>query len=294
MDTEQPKVRVVIVDDEQLVRMALRLIIDGEPDLTVVAEAADGNAALTVVDEHRPDVVLMDVRMPRRDGLSATRELLTRRPAPHVLMLTTFDSDDLVLGALRAGALGFVLKDTHPPQILDAVRTVAGGNPVLSPAATARVIAAATGPRSAHAADPTREAARNRLSTLTERERETARAIADADVVIWAASLVQADVLEHAREGAEILDSAVMSLEDVVAVYERAARDGLKVARIHSGDPALWGGTQEQFDRCAELGVETEIVPGVSSFSAVAAIAGRELTIPEVAQSVILTRLGGG
>ena len=89
MDTEKPKVRVVIVDDEQLVRMALRLIIDGEPDLTVVAEAADGNAALTVVAEQRPDVVLMDVRMPGRDGLSATRELLTRRPATRVLMLTS-------------------------------------------------------------------------------------------------------------------------------------------------------------------------------------------------------------
>ncbi|MFF3732821.1 precorrin-4 C(11)-methyltransferase [Streptomyces sp. NPDC002476] len=121
-----------------------------------------------------------------------------------------------------------------------------------------------------------------------------ARAIADADVVIWAASLVQAEVLEHAREGAEILDSARMSLEQVVAVYERAAAEGLKVARIHSGDPALWGGTQEQIDRCAELGVAVEVVPGVSSFSAVAAIAQRELTIPEVAQSVILTRLGGG
>src|SRR3954452_830290 len=121
-----------------------------------------------------------------------------------------------------------------------------------------------------------------------------ARAIADADVVIWAASLVQAEVLDHAREGAEILDSAQMSLEEVVAVYERAAAEGLKVARIHSGDPALWGGTQEQVDRCAELGLEVEIVPGVSSFSAVAALAQRELTIPEVAQSVILTRLGGG
>ncbi|MBT2524892.1 precorrin-4 C(11)-methyltransferase [Streptomyces sp. ISL-99] len=121
-----------------------------------------------------------------------------------------------------------------------------------------------------------------------------ARAIADADVVIWAASLVQAEILEHARAGAEILDSAAMSLEDVVAVYERALRGGLKVARVHSGDPALWGGTQEQVDRCAELGLDVEIVPGVSSFSAVAAIAQRELTIPEVAQSVILTRLGGG
>ncbi|WP_217255156.1 response regulator transcription factor [Streptomyces sp. AC602_WCS936] len=179
MDSEREPVRVVIVDDEQLVRMALRLVIDGEPDLTVVAEAADGDAAITVVDEQRPDVVLMDVRMPGRDGLSATRELLTRPTPPRVLMLTTFDSDDLVLGALRAGALGFVLKDTQPARILDAVRTVADGNPVLSPAATARVIAAATGPRSAHARSSSREAARARLAALTERELDTARAIAD-------------------------------------------------------------------------------------------------------------------
>ncbi|MGW7690954.1 response regulator [Streptomyces asiaticus] len=179
MDTEREPVRVVIVDDDQLVRMALRLVIDGEPDLTVVAEAADGDAAITVVDEQRPDVVLMDVRMPGRDGLSTTRELLTRPAPPRVLMLTTFDSDDLVLGALHAGALGFVLKDTPPPRILDAVRTVADGNPVLGPAATARVIAAATSPQSAHARDSSREAARKQLATLTERELDTARAIAD-------------------------------------------------------------------------------------------------------------------
>lgn len=172
-------VRIVVVDDEELVRMALRLVIDGEADLTVVGEAADGNAALAVVDEQRPDVVLMDVRMPGRDGLDTTRELLARPAPPRVLMLTTFDSDDLVLGALRAGAHGFVLKDTPPPRILDAVRTVADGNPALSPAATARVIAAATGPGSSHGRDRTREAARRRLSVLTEREWETARAIAD-------------------------------------------------------------------------------------------------------------------
>ncbi|MEU3301741.1 response regulator transcription factor [Streptomyces sp. NPDC006678] len=179
MDSEREPVRVVIVDDEQLVRLALRLVIDGEPDLTVVAEAADGDAAITVVDEQRPDVVLMDIRMPGRDGLSTTRELLTRPASPRVLMLTTFDSDDLVLGALRAGALGFVLKDTPPARILDAVRTVADGNPVLSPAATARVIAAATGPQSSEARRSSREAARNQLSVLTERELDTARAIAD-------------------------------------------------------------------------------------------------------------------
>ncbi|MGW2210724.1 response regulator [Streptomyces sp. NPDC001781] len=179
MDSEREPVRVVIVDNDQLVRVVLRLVIDGEPDLAVVAEAADGDAAIAVVDEHRPDVVLMDVRMPGRDGLSATREILARPAPPRVLMLTTFDSDALVLGALDAGALGFVLKDTPPPRILDAVRTVAEGNPVLSPAATARVIAAATGPRSSHARDSTREAARKQLAALTERELETARAIAD-------------------------------------------------------------------------------------------------------------------
>ncbi|AOS62378.1 response regulator [Actinoalloteichus hymeniacidonis] len=179
MDSEPVPVRVVIVDDDQLVRMALRLIIDGEPDLTVVGEAADGDAALVVVAEQRPDVVLMDVRMPGRDGLSTAREVLTRPAPPRVLMLTTFDSDDLVLGALRAGALGFILKDTPPSQIADAVRTVAAGNPMLSPVATARVIAAATGPDSAQARSSSRDAARKRLAALTERELDTARAIAD-------------------------------------------------------------------------------------------------------------------
>src|SRR3954453_13858823 len=121
-----------------------------------------------------------------------------------------------------------------------------------------------------------------------------ARAIADADVVIWASSLVTAEVLEHARADAEIVDSAAIPLEGGLELYRRAAAEGLRVSRIHSGDPALWGAVQEQLDRCRELGLEVEIVPGVSSFSPVAPIAGRELTIPEVSQSVILTRLGGG
>ncbi|MGW0003693.1 response regulator transcription factor [Nocardia grenadensis] len=179
MHSEQDTVRVVIVDDDQLVRMALRLVIDGEPDLTVVAEAADGDSALEVVDEQRPDVVLMDVRMPGRDGVDTTRYLRAVPAAPAVLMLTTFDSDELVLGALRAGALGFVLKDTPPARIADAIRTVAAGNPVLSPTVTARVIAAATGPGSTEARGASRDAARKRLAALSERELDTARAIAD-------------------------------------------------------------------------------------------------------------------
>ena len=121
-----------------------------------------------------------------------------------------------------------------------------------------------------------------------------AAVIAAADVVIWASSLVQAEVLEHARPGAQIVDSAALPLEDVRALYERALAEDLVVARIHSGDPALWGAVQEQRELCDELGLAHETIPGVSAYSAVAALAGRELTIPELAQSVILTRLGGG
>ncbi len=122
-----------------------------------------------------------------------------------------------------------------------------------------------------------------------------ARRIAAADIVIWASSLVSAELLaEHARPDAEIIDSASLPMEAVVEVYRRAGAEGLTVARVHSGDPSLWGAVQEQLDRAVELGLDVEIVPGVSAFTAVAAIVGRELTVPEVAQSVVLTRLGGG
>ncbi|HLH84141.1 MAG TPA: precorrin-4 C(11)-methyltransferase [Trebonia sp.] len=120
-----------------------------------------------------------------------------------------------------------------------------------------------------------------------------ASVIAAADVVVWAASLVHPDVLAHARPGAEIVDSAALPLEGVRPLYERAVAEDLVVARIHSGDPALWGAVQEQRELCEELGLAHETVPGVSAYAAAAAIAGRELTVPEVAQSVILTRLGG-
>ena len=122
-----------------------------------------------------------------------------------------------------------------------------------------------------------------------------ARRIAAADIVIWSASLVTEElVTEHARPDAELVDSSLIAHEDVLAVYRRAAEEGLRVARVHSGDPSLWGAVQEQYDACVELGLDVEIVPGVSAFGAAAAAAGRELTIPEVAQSVVLTRLEGG
>jgi len=173
------QVRIVLVDDDQLVRMSLRLMLGGEPDLEIAGEAADGDSAVAEVRRLRPDVVLMDVRMPGRDGLSATREILGWPDPPRILVLTTFDSDEMVLGALRAGALGFVLKDTPPPDIVAAVRAVAAGNPALSPAATNRLITAAMGPQTSKARQAVRDAARARLAALTERELDTARAIAE-------------------------------------------------------------------------------------------------------------------
>jgi precorrin-4/cobalt-precorrin-4 C11-methyltransferase len=118
-----------------------------------------------------------------------------------------------------------------------------------------------------------------------------ARVIAEADVVIWAASLVMAEAVAGARPDAEVIDSSRLTLEQVTVVYDRAAAEGLTVARVHSGDPALWGAVAEQIEACQARGLDWEIVPGVSSLSAAAAAIGRELTIPEVAQSVILTRL---
>jgi precorrin-4/cobalt-precorrin-4 C11-methyltransferase len=121
-----------------------------------------------------------------------------------------------------------------------------------------------------------------------------AAAIGAADVVIWAASLVHPDVLGHARPDARIVDSAELTLEQTLDLYREAVRDHLTVARIHSGDPALWGALAEQVQACRQLGLPMEVIPGVSSFTAAAAAVQRELTVPQVAQSVILTRLEGG
>ena len=117
-----------------------------------------------------------------------------------------------------------------------------------------------------------------------------AKLIAEADVVVWARSLVHEGVLEHARPVAEVIESTTIPLEGVLELYERAVREDLEIARVHSGDPSLWGAVLEQVEFCEELGLDWEIVPGVSSLGAAAAAIGRELTVPEVAQSVILTR----
>ncbi|GAA5098645.1 response regulator [Nocardia iowensis] len=169
------RIRVVVVDDEPLARSALTLILGGDPELELVGEAADGEQAQAVVREQSPDVVLMDIRMPVRDGLDATRELLSRADPPRVLVLTTFDADDMVLRALRIGAHGFLLKDTPPADIVAAVKQVAAGRPMLSPSVIAQLISVATAAPSED--DQAREHARRALSTLTDRERDIAEAI---------------------------------------------------------------------------------------------------------------------
>ena len=166
-------IRVLIVDDDALVRAALSMMLAGTDDIRVVAEASDGSEVASAVDAYAPDVVLMDIRMPGVDGLAATERLRARPNAPQVIVLTTFDADDYVLRALRAGAAGFLMKDTPPPEIMRAIRLVVAGEAMLSPTVTRRLIE--------HVADDghaaRRARARELLDRLTDREREVAIAI---------------------------------------------------------------------------------------------------------------------
>ncbi|SDL41910.1 response regulator [Nonomuraea jiangxiensis] len=165
-------IRVLLVDDDALVRAGLRMMLDGAAGITVVAEAGDGQEAITATDAHAPDVVLMDLRMPRVDGITATRRLRARARPPEVIVLTTFDTDENVLHALRAGAAGFLLKDTSPPQIVEAITRVAAGDPILSPRITRRLMDRTVAQAGAY------ERARAALAALTPREHEVALAIA--------------------------------------------------------------------------------------------------------------------
>jgi DNA-binding NarL/FixJ family response regulator len=133
-------IRVLLVDDQSLLRMGFRLILEAEPDIEVVGEAGDGATGVSMASALRPDVVLMDVRMPGMDGIAATASITAAGPAPKVLILTTFDLDEYVFSGLKAGASGFLLKDAPPADLLTAIRTVAGGDAVLAPTATRRLI----------------------------------------------------------------------------------------------------------------------------------------------------------
>ncbi len=174
------QIRVLIADDQALLRGSMRVLIETEPDLVVVGEAGTGAEAVRLVEALHPDVVLMDVRMPEMDGIEATRRITRNEQAPRILVLTTFDVDDYVYSALRAGASGFLLKDTPPGQLLDAVRVIAAGEALLAPTVTRRLIA-----EFVRRPEPARRPART-LAGITDREREVltliARGLANSEI----------------------------------------------------------------------------------------------------------------
>lgn len=170
-------IRLLVVDDDPLVRAGLALMLGGADDLEIVGEGSDGGAVPELVDRLAPDVVLMDIRMETVDGLTATERLRRTPQAPEVLILTTFHADDQVLRALRAGAAGFVLKDTPPAEIVAAVRRVASGEPVLSPAVTRQLMSHVADQAQDRGADARRTAAALRVEGLAEREREVVMAV---------------------------------------------------------------------------------------------------------------------
>jgi DNA-binding NarL/FixJ family response regulator len=170
---------VIIADDQQMVRSGLRSLLQEDPEITVVAEVADGAAAVEAVRALQPDVVLMDIRMPVLDGLSATRELARRGDAARILVLTTFDLDEYVFDALHAGASGFLLKDSTAEDLVNAVKVLSAGNALLDPVVTGRVI-------DAFVTAPRRPAASNVAARLTDRERQVlellARGLSNAEI----------------------------------------------------------------------------------------------------------------
>jgi len=220
-------VRVVLADDQEMVRAGLRMLIDFQPDLEVVGEAADGLEAVEVVTRLRPDVVLMDVRMPRCDGIEAARRVLAAVPEAGVVVLTTFDEDGSLAEALRAGVSGFLLKTAPPEQLLHAIRTVASGNGLLDPAVTLRVIAASA---RSPAPDPASAA---RLATLTARETDVLRLVAEG---LTNAEIAAALYLGEATVKTYLSRMlAKLDLRDRVQAVAFAFRSGL--VPLHPVDP---------------------------------------------------------
>ena len=216
-------IRVLVADDQALVRAGFRMILDAQPDIEVVGEAADGREALTTARELRPDVVLMDIRMPELDGLEATRRLLSGDDASRVLILTTFDADEYVYEAMKAGASGFLLKDVRPEQLADAVRTVAAGDALLAPAITRRLVEQFVRRPPPGSAKPPE------LNELTERELDVlvlvARGLSNSEVAT-ALFLTEATIKTHLTH---IL--AKLNLRDRVQAVVLAYESGL----VHPG-----------------------------------------------------------
>jgi DNA-binding NarL/FixJ family response regulator len=213
-------IHIVIVDDQALVRGGLRMILDAQPDLQVVGEASDGRDALAQSDELSPDLVLMDIRMPGLDGLEATRRLLARsHPSPKVIVLTTFDSDEYVYEAIRAGASGFLLKSAPPAQLVHGIRAVMAGDALLAPEITRRLL-----DRFIERPPPTLETPPE-LIDLTRRELEVLRLIADGcsnAEIAGALFLTEATVKTHVNH---ILTK--LRLRDRVQAVALAYRTGL-------------------------------------------------------------------
>jgi DNA-binding NarL/FixJ family response regulator len=212
--------RILIADDEALVRGGLRMILEGQPDLEVVGEASDGSEALSRAQEVIPDLVLMDIRMPGLDGLTATRSLLAKpEPAPKVLVLTTFDLDEYVYEAIRAGASGFLLKSAPPQQLIEGVRTVMAGDALLAPEITRRLLDRFT------RRPPPSGGAPPELAELTQRELEVLRLIADGrsnGEIAGALVLSEATIKSHVNH---ILTK--LRLRDRVQAVALAYRSGL-------------------------------------------------------------------
>lgn len=211
-------IRVAIVDDQQLVRAGFALVINSQPDLEVVLEAGDGAQALRTVPAAGVDVVLMDVRMPQLDGIAATRELTAAPDAPRVVILTTFDLDEYVLAAIRAGASGFLLKDTHPEDMLAAIRTVHAGDAVIAPSSTRRLIEHLV---QVLPTDPA-AAAGAALDELTDREREVlvlmARGLSNGEI---GAELFVAEATVKTHVGRVLAKLGARDrVQAVVAAYE--------------------------------------------------------------------------
>lgn len=209
MNTGAPTpLRIVLADDQQLVRAGLRLILRAEPDLEIVAECPDGDQALAAVAAHRPDVVLMDVRMPGCDGIAATRRLRERDDNPPVLLLTTFDDDDVLWGAVEAGAASFVLKDTPAEHLVSALRVTAAGGSWLDPRVTPRLLAHLRG---AHA--PVR-GVDQRLGALTDRE---------TDVLgLMARGHTNLEIADELHVGERTVKSHVTAIFTKLGVRDRA------------------------------------------------------------------------
>ncbi len=201
-------VRVVVADDQALVRGSFRVLIDTAPGLATVGEAGNGIEAIAVALAERPDLVLMDVRMPEMDGIEATRRICAEIPETRVLMLTTFDLDQYVYSALRAGASGFLLKDTPPADLLAAIRVVAAGESLLAPSVTRRLIAEFTS-----RPDPARPMARE-LAGVTEREREV--------LALVARGLSNAEIAEHLHVGLATVKTHVSRLLAKLQARDRA------------------------------------------------------------------------